>query len=395
LNAPSSTAELITQSRDLRDIVEAARSTGTVGLDTEFFRERTYRARLCLAQLSVGDTVVLVDPLSSVDMNPVAALVGDPSVNVVVHAGGQDLELFHEQFGAHPQNIFDVQRAAGFAGYGASMSYGALVGGVLGVSLRKGESYTDWCRRPLTAEQLDYAADDVRFLLPVAARLRVKLEELGRLEWVEEEMRAMERSASSPVGVDEAWRKVSGRGSLSGSQTAVLREVAWWREREAMARDVPRGWIVKDPTLIEMARRAPTTRQALARLRGVNAKEIERSHEELIAAIQRGRAAPAILHGAEPPRHAFARARMLSGLADSLLRARCERASIASELVATRGELESLLADVLGGPQAVRDHRLLEGWRKDLAGDAIVDLALGRLALRASDVPPYVEELRL
>ncbi len=395
MTPPSSAPTLLTDSTSLDDVVHAARSAGAIGLDTEFFRERTYRARLCLAQISVGERVVLVDPLSNVDMRAVASLIADSSVNVVVHAGGQDLELFHEQFGAEPQNIFDVQRAAGFAGHSASMSYGALVGAVLGVTLRKGESYTDWCRRPLTAEQLDYAADDVRFLLPVAEHLRSRLADLGRTEWVDEEMRAIEAAASAAIGVDEAWRKVSGRGSLSGSQAAVLREVAWWREREAIARDVPRGWIVKDPTLVEMARRAPTSKQALHRLRGINAKEIERSHKDLIAAIEKGRSAPAIKHGAEPPRPAQARARMLSGLADSLLRARCERASIASELVTTRGELEALLAAVAANTETARSHRLLEGWRKDLVGDAIIGLARGRLALKASNASPYVEEVQL
>ena len=388
-------AHVVSRSNELAEALGEAKQAGVVALDTEFLREKTYSARLCLAQLAVDDRVWLLDPLDGLDMAPVAGLLSDPEVEVVVHAGAQDLELFHGLFGTRPRRVFDVQKAAGFAGYGASLPYGRLVSEVLGVSLAKGESYTDWCRRPLSAAQLSYAADDVRFLVPAAQALRAKLEGLGRLDWAEEEMRAIEAAASRGPAPEEAWRRVSGRGSLSPRGLTILRELAAWREREAMRRDIPRNWVVRDQTLVEIARRGVATRADLGRIRGLKPQEAERSAEAMLAAVRRGSQAPVIRGPATPSHKVQVRARMLTGIADALLRLRSDAAGVASELVASRADLEALVADVLLRAQDPANHRLLRGWRRELAGDAIVDLIRGRIALRVVDAPPYIEEVRL
>ncbi len=378
------------------EAVTAAARAGSVALDTEFLRERTYRPRLCLVQVAVRDGIFLIDPLAGLDLEPVATLLADEETEVVVHAGRQDFEIFHALFGITPRSVFDVQIAAGFAGYGASLPYGRLVQLVLESSLRKGESYSEWCLRPLTEAQLEYAADDVRFLLPLAARLKARLSELGRTSWAEQEMRLLESEEQYEEALDEAWRRIPGRGSLSPAQTAVLAELARWREETAARRDLPRGWVVKDVTLLELARRRPSTRAELERVRGLNRKEVERSAAAILEAIARGSRAPSIGLPAPPSKAAQARARMLSGLADGLVRARCEREGVAPELVATRSELEALVVDV--GRRASLDegaHRLLRGWRRELAGDAVLDLLSGRIALKATDAPPYVQEVRL
>ena len=374
---------------------DEARSGGRFGIDTEFLRERTFRARLCLVQVATQDSVYLFDPLADVDLSPVAEVLADPDVQVLVHAGRQDFEIFVERFGTVPANVYDVQIAAGFAGFGASLPYGRLVDETTGGQVRKGEAYTDWCRRPLTSAQLTYAADDVRYLIPVADVLTAKLESLGRLAWIKEEMSVLESPDTYLSDPGEAWRRVSGRGVLTGRQTAVLKEVARWREKVAERRDTPRGWVVKDPTLIEIARRAPSDVAGLKGLRGLNAKEAERSARDIIAAVQRGRDAPPIPPPPGPPRGAIARVRMVSGLADAIVRARCEAAEIASELVATRSDLEALLGAVFSGSADPQNHRLLRGWRRELVGQAVVDLAAGRIGLRVVDRPPYVEELEL
>ena len=386
---------LLTKTQELEDLAAAARAEGRVGLDTEFLREKTYRPRLCLVQIAVGSDIYLIDPLERIDLGPVVGLIGSPDVEVVVHAGRQDLELFFEQFGATPHNVFDIQMAAGFAGYGASLAYGRLVDAALGVSLEKGESYTDWCRRPLTSAQLKYAADDVRYLIEVADRITADLEAQGRLEWASEEMSVMELPQTYLIEPAEMWRKVGGRGTLSPRQTAVLKELAQWREETASRRDIPRGWVIKDPTLVELARRSPTSARALRDIRGLNPKEAERSGAEIIAAIERGRKNPTVEKAAAPSRAAQARARMLSGLADAIVRSRCEAAGIATELVATRGDLETLLGDYFSGSFDESSHRVLQGWRRRLAGDAILGLATGRVAVKAIDKPPYVEEVML
>jgi ribonuclease D len=368
-----------------------------MALDTEFLRERTYRSKLCLVQIAAPGGLCLIDPLARIDLSSVARLLADPAIEVVVHAGRQDLELFYERYGTVPANVFDVQVAAGFVGYGASLPYARVVEVVLGKKLLKGESYSDWCKRPLTDSQLRYAAEDVAWLLEVAEGLKRELVARDRMQWAVEEMRGLERAGTYEVDPGESWRRVGGRGGLPASRLAVLREVARWREETAMRRDLPRGWVLKDPTLIEIARRAPRDLAGLKAIRGMPAAEATRSGPQLLAAVAAGMRAGPVEAPEALPRWAQVRARMVSGLADALVRARSERAEVAAELVATRGELESLIADVVtgsldgdGGP-----HRLLRGWRRDLAGAAVLDLARGRIGVRASDRPPYIEEVRL
>lgn len=383
----------VTRQDDLDAAVDAARAAGVVGLDTEFLREKTYRAKLCLVQMAVGDEIYVVDVLEPVDLKGLADLVADPDVRVILHAGRQDLELFYEGWGAVPKNIFDVQLAAGFAGHGASLPYGRLVETLCGKRLVKGESYTDWCKRPLTEAQLTYAADDVRYLAAAADRLDGELIRLGRREWVFEEMKALETEELYRTDPGEAWRKVGGRGTLSPKALAVLREVARWREETAQRRDIPRGWVIKDPTMIEIARRSPSSIQQLKSIRGFNASEADRAGRDILAAVDVGRESPSISLGAAPPKGAQARARMLSGLADAVVRARCEQAGLATELVSTRSELEALLAEVVSGTVDEGRHRLMRGWRRELAGDAVVALAEGRIAVKAIPKAPFVEEL--
>ena len=384
---------LITSPNELEHALDAVRSSGQMALDTEFMREKTYKARLCLVQIAALDRIFLLDPLSDLDLGALAGLIEDPSIEVLVHAGKQDLEIFNEAYGCVPTNVFDVQVAASFAGFGSSLPYGRLVDTVLGLPLEKGESYTDWCRRPLTEAQMRYAADDVRYLPGVAERLKERLTELSRLEWVEEELKQLERPEAYGTDYDRIWKKVAGRGALKGEQAAVLRELARWREETAARRDLPRGWVLKDPTLVELARRTPSSTGALRNIRGMNPKEVDRSGTEILAAVERGRRAPKIEMDKAPSRTVQARARMLAGLADALVRARCERAHIATEAVTTRGELEALLAGVISGDADPSKHRLLQGWRRELAGDAVVGLASGRIALRAIESPPYVQEV--
>ncbi len=366
----------------------------SISIDTEFLREKTYRAKLCLVQIAIDEEIHLIDPLGGLDLKQIAELIADPDIEIVIHAGKQDFELFFEDYGVVPANVFDVQLAAAFAGYGSSLPYGRLVSELAGVQLVKGESYTDWCRRPLTEAQARYAADDVRYLGAISARVTKELEDLGRVEWAREEMRRQFEDADSyRFDPESAWLKVSGRGSLSARQLTVLKEVARWREETASSRNVPRGWLVRDPSLVEIARRGPSSAGELKSIRGFNAREVERSARDIIAAVEAGSAAKAVAPAPTFPKSAQARARMLAGLADAIVRARCERAKIATELVTNRTEVESLLAEVVNGSLNESRHRLLDGWRRDLAGEAVLDLARGRIALRAVDRSPYIQEV--
>lgn len=387
--------DLITEPARLDAAVADARAARIAALDTEFMREKTYRARLCLVQIATPRQVYLIDPVGGLDLSPVADLVADDEVEIILHAGKQDLEIINERYGVVPANVFDVQIAAGFVGLGASLPYGRLVTELTGTVLEKGESYTDWCRRPLSASQLTYAADDVRYLIAAAEKLGGRLQELGRAEWAREEMQSLSDPATFAADPERAWRRVSGRGSLSARQTAVLKEVAAWREEAAARRDLPRGWIVKDVTLVEIARRSPSDPAALKRVRGLNAREAERSGKEILDAVARGKKAPPIESAQAASRTTLARARMLSSLADAIVRARSENAGIANEIVTTRTELEAVLVQVIDGNLDAESHRLLRGWRRDLAGEAVLALARGEVAVRAAPTPPYIEEVSL
>ena len=388
------TPPLLTEQSEIDQLVDEARSKNFMGLDTEFLREKTYRAKLCLVQVSTRSSLYLVDPLVH-DMAWLAELVADPEIEVVVHAGRQDFEIFYEGWGAVPANVFDVQLAAGFAGYGASLPYGRLVDAIAKVTLQKGESYSDWCRRPLTTSQLSYAADDVRYLAVIRDRIQEELSVKGRLEWARAEMAYLEDPSLYENDPAQAWRRVSGRGNLSGRQMTVLRELAEWREGVAARRDIPRGWVVKDQTLIDIARRGPTQVNELKTLRGIAPKEAERSGKEIIDAFARGKDSPPMESSKPPSRTAQARARMISGLADAIIRSRCEAAGIAAEIVSTRSDLEALLIDIFSGGPDPEAHKLLRDWRGELAGEAVLALAQGRVAVRSIDSPPYIEEVPL
>jgi ribonuclease D len=227
--------------------------------------------------------------------------------------------------------------------------------------------------------------------------LRDKLAASGRLQWATEEMQWLEAVETYDQDSSEAWRRVPGRGSLSGSQLTVLKELARWREETAAERNIPRGWVIKDVTLVEIARRRPDSMRNLVRVRGMNPKEANRSGDEILASIDAGRRAPAVEVEPVPGKQELVRARLVSGLADAVVRARSERAGIASELVATRAEIERLLMHRFSGHAGSEDgrHRLLHGWRRELAGDAVLALAEGKMALRTITEPPFVEEVEL
>lgn len=385
----------VSDGASLEVVIEQGRAAGRIALDTEFMREKTYRARLCLVQIAVSEPSYVIDPLKEVDLAPLARLLAEDSLEVVVHAGRQDFEIFNERFGVTPAHAFDVQIAAGFAGLGASLPYGRLIQATTGVRLSKSESYTDWCKRPLTDAQVSYAADDVRYLLGAADEIKRRLDEQGRLDWALDEMAGLSAESTYSIDPDEHYKRISGRGSLTGGQLAVLRELARWREETAMKRDIPRGWVVKDQSLIEMARRSPKTAGALKSIRGFPAKEADRSGNAIVAAIERGRNAGPIETPPAPPRSAQIRTRATVGLADALIRARCEKAGVASELVATRSDLETLLTSVFAHNEPPKDHRLWTGWRRDLVGNDLVALARGQVALRSIETPPYIEEVGL
>jgi ribonuclease D len=380
-------------SADIAAVTTRAAQRGRVGIDTEFMSEGRYRALLCLVQIAVDGpdpasgtdpapadepTILLIDSLTGVDVSPLARLLGDPEIEVVLHAGRQDVAILRRAWDTEVNNIFDTQIAAGFAGQSAQSGYGNLLGSVLGLRVAKTASYTRWDQRPLTDEQLGYAAEDVLHLLALADEIRGQLERSGRAEWAQEECRRLE-SATDQRDPWTAWERLPRSGQLDPRARAVARELAAWREQTASEVDRPVGSVLGDPALVELAKRKPTNVSGLEQIRGLHPPVIKRRGDAILAAIARGREAEPIPRDEPRGRSEPSDAPLIS-LLEALLRTRAVEAGLAYELIASRAELEQIVGAFRRGEHEP-SVRTLTGWRSELVGDELRTLLAGRGSL--------------
>src|SRR5215213_551088 len=278
----------VTQSL-LDGLAAAAREQGRLGLDTEFMPEGRYKPLLCLVQIVVGERVEVLDPLvDSFDPAPLAAVLADPAIEVVLHAGRQDVAILRREWKTTFENVFDTQIAAGFAGFSAQAGYNGLLHDVLKLRLPKTASFTRWDARPLTDEQLRYARGDVEHLLPLADDIQRRLNERGRLGWAREECVAI-AEATDERDPDEVWRRLPRVSGLDPRERAVAQAITSWRELTAAEEDRPVGAILRDPTVVELAKRQPGGRRELAQIRGITPDVVRRRGDNVLAAIERGR----------------------------------------------------------------------------------------------------------
>jgi len=370
----------------IADLAARAAEHGRLAIDTEFVSERRYQALLCLAQLAVPDPgapdsvrTQVLDPLEGdLDPAPLAAALADPAVEVVVHAGRQDIAILRRTWETEVTNVFDTQVAAGFLGFGSQESYESLVRRVLKVRLKGSEGFTRWDRRPLTAEQLEYAADDARLLLALGGELERELTERGRLEWAREECRALEE-ASDEREPGRVYERLPRLGRLSERGRAVARELVEWREAVARSVDRPPGFVLPDHALMELARRAPTDRHGLDQIRGLPPQTLHRRGDRLLEALERGRRRTPPPPPPAPPRRDPADAPLVS-LAQALVRHRSIESGVAVELIATQPELSALVSQLRRGEDGDR-LRVTRGWRRELVGDELRELMAGRRSL--------------
>jgi ribonuclease D len=370
------------------EIAARARETGRLGIDTEFMGEGRYRSLLCLVQVAVpaeGDevSVEVLDPLAGdLDAAPLAAVLADPAVEIVMHAGRQDVALLRRVWDTEITNLFDTQVAAGFAGLRAQLGYEPLLREMLGVRLHKSASFTKWDARPLSEEQASYAREDVLHLLQLAEALQDRLDELGRLDWAREECRMLE-SVTDIRDVETVFGRLPRVNSLDPKQRAVAYELAAWREETAQAHDRPVQTVLSDAALVELAKRRPKSRDRLKQIRGLNESALHRRGDQIIAAIERGAERDPIAVEGERPAQPEPRDAALIALCEALVRARALDAQLAYELIAARADLQRIVIAVRDGdpePQV----RTLEGWRRELVGAELTDLLQGRLALSVS-----------
>ncbi|WP_127475700.1 ribonuclease D [Sulfurivermis fontis] len=348
-------------------------------LDTEFMREKSYYPQLCLIQIATPDGAVCIDPFGIDDLGPLLDLLYDPAILKVLHAARQDLEIFHVMRGTPPAPVFDTQLAATLLGHGDQIGYGALVKETLGVELEKAHSRADWSLRPLTPEQLEYAADDVRYLVQVYQKQRAALEQNGRLPWLAEDFAALSDAHTYDNPPQEAWRRIKGVNFLKGVQLAVLQQLAAWREQVAQDSDRPRRWVLKDEVMFDMAKLMPDSLDKLGRIRGLEKGILERNGQRLLELIQQGRKMPQDdwpqlepVVRLTPPQEALVDAMM------ALVRLRAMEQQVSVPTLAPRREVERLLGDDT-------DAALRHGWRAQLVGHDLQRLLRGELLLRVVD----------
>lgn len=384
-NVPQASVPTLAGADEIARIAELAHAGGRLGIDTEFMSEGRYRALLCLVQVAVPDPdgpdgirIALFDPFDGLDFTPLAGVLADPAVEVILHAARQDVAILRRAWSTDIHNVFDTQVAAGFAGYGAQTGYGNLLGAALGLRVGKTASYTRWDARPLTEEQLSYAREDVVYLLQLSDRLHEQLSASGRLEWAREECRRME-DATDERDPETAFERLPRSGQLDPRSRAVAREVAAWRERTASAEDKPVGTILPDPALVEIAKRKPASPHELEQIRGLHGGHLRRRGQAIVDAVQRGREAEPIAREARRPGGESGDAPLIA-LVEAVIRTRAIDAGLAYELVASRAELEQVvIAARRGDPEP--EVRALVGWRRELVGAEIAELLAGRRAV--------------
>jgi ribonuclease D len=366
---------------DIERLAARAREEGRLGVDTEFMPEGRYRPLLCLVQICVGDEVVVLDPLQDGmgDPAPLAAAFADPAVEIVLHAGRQDVAILRRAWNTSFTNVFDTQVAAGFAGFSAQAGYTGLLHDVLRIRLAKSASFTRWDVRPLTPEQIRYAREDVEHLLPLADEIQGRLRARGRLDWAREECLAI-ADATDERDPLEVWRRLPRISGLDPRERARARELAAWRERTAAAEDRPVGNVLRDPTLVELAKRGPRSPKELSQIRGAGPDVVRRRSRDILAALERGRTAEPIRLDEGDRLATDSVDGPTIALAEALVRARAHEAGLAYELIAARADLAPVVVAARRG-RSEPDVRTLRGWRRELVGEELLELLAGRRQL--------------
>lgn len=353
---------IITNRDDLSRLAEALAGERALALDTEFLRERTYHAQLCLLQIAGRSGPVCIDPLA-VELAALAPVLAASAGLKVMHASRQDIEVLIPAVGL-VQPVFDTQIAAALAGMPAQLGYGELVRRVLGVALGKAHTRTDWSARPLSPEQLSYALDDVRYLLPLEEHLTAELARLGRSQWLAEELASLSAPSTYSVEPSEAWLRVRGLGGLDAGRARLARELAAWRERRAMERNRPRGWILDDATLREIVLAAPRSLRELTAISSMPPGVVKHCGEQILERIRSAglpdELPPVNLRGRPDPM----RTQALKQLS-AVQRVVAAELAVSPEVLATRRDLERLA-------EGQQDVPPLRGWRRAVIGERLL-----------------------
>lgn len=360
----------------LLDLCERLRGSPWLALDTEFMREKTYYAQLCLIQVANSQYAACVDPLRVSDLGPLLDLIYDPTIVKVMHSGRQDLELLYDLRKELPHPLFDTQVAARLIGQGEHVGYGNLLESMLGVRLEKAHTRTDWARRPLSEDQLHYAADDVRYLGEIYLTQRDTLAREGRLQWVEDEFRKLTDIKNYVPSPQDAWQRIRGSRHLkSAAQLNVLKALAAWREEYAIKSNRPRNWILHDDVLLQLSRQMPDNLEDLEQVRGIEPGFLRRHGQDLLVMIRAAKSAPGTAPVPEErPARLNDSQEAIVDLLMAVVRLRAAQNEVSPASLTTRKDLEKL---ILGE----RDVSVLEGWRRPMAGEDLLAVLKGERSI--------------
>jgi ribonuclease D len=370
------TIEYVKKPQQLDDLCQRIENAPWIAVDTEFLREKTYYPKFCLLQIATPDWVVCVDPIALPDLKKLFDAIYNPNVTKVFHSCRQDLEIFYQLTGKLPSPIFDTQIAAPLLGFTESTGYAMLVSSFLNINLEKTHTRADWSARPLSADEIQYAADDVIYLCEIYQKMTAKLESLGRLNWLKEDFAELENPAQYETNPQNAWLRVKGKTKLTGKQLSIVQAVSKWREETAQKENRPKNWLLRDEQLFDFAKFQPETIDALLKIRGLSDRTLNYHGKELCALIKGAKNTPPIPMP-EYTKNISGKNQQQEAIIDilfALVRIRAEENQLNPTSLATREDLEILLR----GEECL----LLHGWRFSMVGNELQQLLNGNAQLK-------------
>lgn len=374
----------ITTDDQLRQYCQNLIQAKTIAFDTEFVSEHTYRPVLCLIQVAADGELAVIDTMTIEDVTPFWEAIATPGHETIVHAGRGEVEFCVRAIGRMPERLIDVQLAAALAGAEYPAGLSTLMSKFLGQTPPKHETRTDWQRRPLSKRQVEYALNDARYLQALRDTICAKLDQLGRLEWLDDEMAAWREAVERSMSHDR-WRNVSGNSGLDARTLAIIRELYHWREAEAHRRNQPVRRILRDDLIVELAKRGSADLQRIRAVRGLDRGDLQRRLGELAAAIQRGLDLPEEECPRRLPRQQSPELSVLGQLLFAALGSICREAQLSPNLVGTPNDIREWIVHRTGASHSSTIPKLARGWRATFVGRLFDDLLDGKLRIRVAD----------
>ena len=359
----------------LHDLCQKMKPEPWLAIDTEFLREKTYYPKFCLLQIATLEWVACVDPIAlQGELDELFAIINDPAIIKVLHSCRQDVEIFYQLSGKLPVPVYDTQLVAPLLGFQENTGYAMLVSGFLNINLSKIHTRTDWSQRPLSAEQIQYAADDVIYLAKIYQMMQQKLQALGREDWLKEDFEQLMNKDLYDIPPENAWLKIRGKNKLTGKQLVIVQVLAEWREQVAKKDNRPKNWILRDELILDMAKLQPVNVQALSAIRGINDGFVRRSGKQVCELIVKGQNLPGLKLKSKGTSKKTQQQEAVLDILTGVVRLRADANSLNPVILATRKNLEQLILDDPESP-------LLHGWRYSMVGQELQSLLQGKLSI--------------